>query len=333
MIDKKNEAYTSMKDSSFRFTPKDISIKDDAFHGSTAPRFTEWWYFDAVFDNGYSIQLNIRVLSVIKNRFALIYKRIDVYKKGKLIKHYRKRFGLKDYDASMEIPYVKLGGKEVIKAFVDKKSGDLIYDLCFEIENTSANLRFKSLTKGWKGKNPGGDGWAVILPRAEVQGKIKVNNEVIDVKGIGYHDHNWDVRYSVTKNNHGWFWGKIYSNNFTVTWATIFKNKKLGQPLLVLNENDKGYINFQPEEIRFIGDKLSLEDKKKIPHHFILEADNRKEKLKFSMDSKDLHHDTVMIRYNYWRYHLMCNGTISVGNKTETVKGIQIAEFLRFKNK
>jgi predicted secreted hydrolase len=333
LTNKENNIYTSLKDSPFKFTPSNISIKDDAFHDSTAPRFTEWWYFDAMFDNGYSIQLNVRFLSIIKNRFALIYKRTDIYKDGKLIKHYRKRYSLKDYDASKEIPCVKLDGKEVIKGFVDKKTGNLMYDLSFEIENTSANLRFKSCTKGWKGTNPGGDGWAVIIPRAEVNGKIKVNDEEIDVKGIGYHDHNWDVRYSATQNNHGWFWGKIYSNNFTITWATIYKNKEIGQPLLVINENNKGYINFKPEEIKFIGDKLSLKNKKMIPLHFILEANNGNEKLKFSMDVKDLHHDTNMIKNHYWRYHMICTGTITVGDKTETVKDVQIAEFLRFKNK
>ena len=325
--------YRSLKDSPFKFNPTDISLNDDAYHSSTAPRFTEWWYFDAMFDNGYSIQLNVRVLSIIKNRFYIIYKRLDIYKEGELIKHYRKRYSLKDYEASKEIPYLKLNGKEVIKGSIDKKTGNLIYDLSFEIENTSANLRFRSCTKGWKGINPGGDGWAVILPRADVYGKIKVNNKMIDVKGIGYHDHNWDVRYSVTKNNHGWLWGKIYSNNFTITWATIYKNKETGQPLLVLNENNKGYINFKPEEIKFIGDKLSLENKKIIPHHFLLEADNGRIKIKLSMDTKGLHHDKTMIRYNYWRYHLMCTGTIAVDDEIETVEGIQIAEFLRFKDK
>jgi len=333
LTDKKTGIYTSLKNSPFRFNTSDISIKDDAYHDSTAPRFTEWWYFDAVFDNGYSIQLNVRVLSIIKNKLVLIYKRTDIYKEGKLIKHHRKKYRLRDFDASKEIPYVKIAGKEVIKGYIDKKTGKLIYDLSFKFEDASADLHFKSCTKGWKGNNPGGDGWAVILPRAEVKGKIKVNNEEIDVKGIGYHDHNWDVRYAAAKNNHGWFWGKIYSKNYTVTWATIYKNKDIGQPLLVVNENNKGYINFKPEEIKFIGDKLELQNKKMIPHHFILEADNGKAKLKFSMDAKEFHHDKVMVNYHYWRYHMMCNGTITIGNKTETVKGTQIAEFLRFKNK
>jgi hypothetical protein len=30
---------------------------------------------------------------------------------------------------------------------------------------------------------------------------------------------------------------------------------------------------------------------------------------------------------------MICNGTITIGDKTENVEGIQIAEFLRFKDK
>lgn len=329
----KNDIYTSLKDSPFKFQTSDITIKDDAYHDSKAKRFTEWWYFDAVFENGYSIQLNVRVLSIIKNKLVLIYKRTDIYKDGKLIKHYRDKYRLKDFETSKEMPYVKISRKDIIKGSIDKNTGNLVYNLSFHFKDTSADLKFISSTKGWQGKNPGGDGWAVILPRAQVTGTIKVDDKEISVKGIGYHDHNWDVRYSATKNNHGWFWGKIFSNSFTVTWATIYKNKNIGQPLLVINENDKGYINFKPEEINFIGDKLDVQNKKMIPHHFVLEADNGKANVKFSMDAKEFHHDTVMIRYHYWRYHMMCNGTITVGNKTERVQDIQIAEFLRFKNK
>ena len=96
MTKQKNDIYTSLKKSPFLFKPEDITIKDDAYHGSDYPRFTEWWYFDAVFDNGYSIELNIRVLSIIKDRLVLIYKRTDIYKDGKLIKHMRKRCRKKD---------------------------------------------------------------------------------------------------------------------------------------------------------------------------------------------------------------------------------------------
>lgn len=328
----RDDAYTSLKDSPFKFIPSDITLQDDAFHGSTDPRFTEWWYFDAVFDNGYSVQLSIRVLSIIKNRFVPVIQRLDIYKDGALLKHNKKKHSLKKSELSRKKPLVELSNEQVMEGKVNK-DGNFEYHLTFKINNTSADLIFEGCTDGWKGANPGGDFWAVILPRAKVKGSLRIGNNEIKVKGMGYHDHNWDVKYKVTRKNLGWFWGKINTKSFTITWATIFKNKKIGQPLIVVNENNKGYTNFSPEEIKFIADELNSENGKIIPHHFVLEASNEDSKLNFFMDTKDLHHVRVMLTYHYWRYHLKCTGKITVGNKTEPVEEMQIAEFLRFKDR
>jgi hypothetical protein len=67
-----------VKDSVFHFSSSDISLYDDAFHGSTAARFTEWWYFDVLCDNGYSILMSVIVLSIIKNRYTVIPQRITL---------------------------------------------------------------------------------------------------------------------------------------------------------------------------------------------------------------------------------------------------------------
>ena len=328
---KNYDEYKSSKKSPFLFSPTDISINDDAFHGSEAPRYTEWWYFDAVFENRYSIQMSIRVLSIIKNRLVLIFQRLDIYKDGRLVKHVKKRFTLKKFQAASDLPLVKLDGKKVLEGHIDKANGKWIYNLLFEIDNTSANLKFEGITKGWKGTNPGGDWWAVILPKADVTGKIKVNNKEIDVKGTGYHDHNWDVRASAARINHGWFWGKINSKNYTITWATIFKTHDLGQPLMIINKINDGYINIKPENISFIGDDLRLDHKKYIPYRFILQGKNDKIDLNFQMKVLDIHHVKMMLRMNYWRFHALCNGYIKINSKKEVIKETHIAEFLRFK--
>ena len=152
VMDTKNGIYKSNKDSQFVFLPEDISIEDDGFHESEAPRFTEWWYFDAVFDNGYSAQMSVRLLSIIKKRLVLIFQRLDVYKDGELVVHYRKRCSLKNFEALREIPVVKLGGKQVINGYIDKNTGNWVYDLSFEINDTSANLRFEGTNTGLEGE-------------------------------------------------------------------------------------------------------------------------------------------------------------------------------------
>lgn len=298
----KTDAYKNNKKCSFSFSPTDITIKDDAFHGSESSRFTEWWYFDAVFDNGYSAQMSVRVLSIIRKRLFLIYQRLDIYKDGKLIKHNKIRYPLKEFNASYDKPLVKLNDKEVIEGHVDKSTGNWVYNLSFDMGDYSANLHLEGETKGWKGKTPstpGGDRWAVLLPRAKASGILKVNNKEIKVRGIGYHDHNWEVKGSAALKNLGWFWGKIYTENYTITWATIFRNIDLGQSLLVINKKNGGYINVKPEHISFIGKDLQVNNKKLIPYKIVIKAKNSEVDLDFLMKILDIHHVKMMIFMNY----------------------------------
>lgn len=324
------ENYESSKECIFHFSPDDVSIKDDGFHGSTAPRFTEWWYFDAVFDNGYSAQISLRFLSIIKNHFVIISQRLDIYKDGILIKHDGKRYySLKKLEVSDRYPLVKLDKNQVIKGEVNR-DGRWVYILSFILKNASANLIFEGCTEGWKGKNPGGDWWAVLLPRAEVKGTLTVNGIQLNVRGIGYHDHNWDVRSKVGK-DYGWFWGKINFNTFTATWATIFKNKFIGQPTLVINENDKSYINILPKDIEFKGSDVRKNNRNYIPYHFDLKAKTENIDLDVSMDVSRIHYVKKMLKIRYWRFHVSCKGSITVYGKTEKVNEMQIAEFMKFK--
>ena len=97
---KKEEIYESSKEIPYVFSPTNITLKDDGFHGSKAPRYTEWWYFDAVFENGYSAQMSVRLLSIIKNRFIPVYKRLDIYRDGEILHHNRKRYSYKKFHIS-----------------------------------------------------------------------------------------------------------------------------------------------------------------------------------------------------------------------------------------
>lgn len=328
--DSTDNIYKSSKNPPFTFIPRDITLKEDAYHGSKKSRFTEWWYFDTVFDNGYSAQMSVRVLSVIKNRLIFIFQRLDIYKDGKLLKHNKKRCPFKKFEASKEKPLVKLQGKKVIEGHIDKDTGKWIYNLDFKINDYGAKLRFESLTKGWMGENPNEDYWAVPLPSAKVTGKLIIKNDEINVKGTGYHDHNWEVKYAASK-MHGWFWGKINTESFNVTWASIFKTRKLGIPLLVVNEKNGGYINVLPKDIVFIGKDFKTNHKKEIPYNFIIKAKNDKVDLNSEMSVLDIHHSKVMIKYNYWRHHVLCEGTLKVNSKKESIKDTHITELLRFR--
>jgi hypothetical protein len=272
--------------------------------------------------------MSIRIFSAFKLSF--IFLRLDIYKDGNILSHKRKMFLMKDSLVSRDMPLVKIAGKQIMIGQIEVSTGRWAYDLNFEIGDTLASLHFIGSTKGWKGQHRGGDWWAVVLPRAEVSGKIKVKDKEIEVKGIGYHDHNWEVNAFAIM-NFGWYWGKINSKNYTITWGNIMETKSISQPLIVINKNDGDYINIKPENIRFNVKDFQSERGKQIPSSFIIDAEDEKISLHADMKSLGIHHVKIMGIMNYWRYHVKCTGSITVDSREETIDEMHIAEFLRFK--
>ena len=311
----------------FEFYPEDIELKDDAFHGADTLHFTEWWYFDATFDNGYTAQIGIRVLGLVNQ--GVVYVRLDIYKEGELESHELKKYIIWDFYASENIPLIILNGKQVMEGYINVITGDWEYDVSLELDRSSIDLHFIGRTKGWKGSTPGGK-WAVILPRADVSGTITIDNKKINVSGIGYHDHNWEIT-AFTGINFGWFWGKVNSDHYTMTWAKIMTTRLWGQPLLVINKKNDDYINIAPEDIQLDIKDIRLENGMFVPFSFVLEVHNRDVTLKVNMDVIDTHHVRWAGVINYWRYHLRCIGLITIDSHTEPINEIQLAEFIRFR--
>ena len=312
----------------FGFSPQDIILKDDAYHGSKGLQFTEWWYFDAALNQDYSIQFSARILSGLKLSFLLI--RFDIYKEGHLVIHKRKIHLLKDVEISKEKPFIKIAERTIMKGYPDEKTGNLIYDISIKMDEVTAEFQFIGTTKGWKGKHEADDWWAVALPRAQVTGKITIQQETFTVQGSGYHDHNWNVKIFALKNI-GWYWGKIYSDRTAITWANILRTTVKVQPLLVINTIHKGYINVPPRYLRLTATDISEENGKMIPHVFILDAETNTITLHVTMKTVDIHHVKIFPLMNYWRYHVKCTGSVTIDSETESIDNLYIAEFLKFR--
>ena len=72
---------------------ENIIPSDDAFHGSPKRISAEWWYFDAILNNDYSIHIGFRTISRKKIGFVMPF--IEIYKNGDLKHIKKKRFLLK----------------------------------------------------------------------------------------------------------------------------------------------------------------------------------------------------------------------------------------------
>ena len=199
--------------------------KDDAVHPFDSPDYYEWWYLDAMFDNGYSCALSCfwrtRYLDI---HVPLII--VDIYPpEGERIRG-AEGFDYKDCHASLEKCDVAW------KTNFVRQEGDK-YNVSLRVGNVGVELTYRRKLPGWKWtadgllKNDaeGKQGWTNALPRASVTGKLFIDGQTIPVKGEGYHDHNWgDVEMS--HSFAGWGWGRMFDPKYTFVYGWFMPFKK-----------------------------------------------------------------------------------------------------------
>jgi len=308
------------------FNPEDIELKDDAFHGSNLLNFAEWWYFDVIFDNNYSAQITIYVFSVLNQKF--IISGLNIYKDGISVLSKEEYYIFNNLGISTEIPSIEIDGVQLMKGYIDDISGQWIYDVKLDFIDTSVDLQFIGKSKGWKGDLSIG-GWAVILPKAEVNGKINLFGIEYDVKGFGYHDHNWGMNLFDLL-HFGWYWGRINSDNLTIVWFVILNTRFVSENLCVISHDEGDYINIDTNDIYFNAKDYNLDYIWVIPNSFILKVDIKDIYLSIVMNTNTIDSD-FKINGHYWRYHLNCLGNIIINDEHKEISGIQIAEFMRLR--
>jgi len=315
----------------FVFQPRDITLQDDAFlsaSGDLVSHFSEWWYFDAIFDNRYSAQLAVRLTGSFEKILSCIT-RLDIYKEGILVYHNQQKPDIKDLELSTTEPDIKIDNEQVIKGYIDPQTNELIYDLSFEMQDANANLHLVGITKGYKGEVPGST-WVVVFPRADISGTLEFNDKILNVKGKAYHDHNYKANVEAAS-NYGWYWGRLYSKNYTVNWACILKNSNTGFPLLVISKTNGEYTNIQPENIEIAADDFTRNNFHKIPMKFSINVETDDILLDVKLTPIDVHFCRVFTFVNYWRYHMDCKGDITVDLQNEKIEDLAISEFIKFR--
>jgi len=210
-----------------------LKPEDDALHIDVgAKNQYEWWYFDAHLEGGYTLVAFFYAaipnpgLDQGKIAVELTLLRPDGRKTQKVIKHKKSEFY-----ASKEKPHVTIGGNTMEVEFTE--DGLPIYKIFLEDEDLMFDLTYKAQVKGWKPgtgyshfADLGHFAWVVPFPRASVTGTIRDGDKTMEVAGVGYHDHNW-LNFSFQSIIEYWMWGRIYSENFTISYAFIQCNDKV----------------------------------------------------------------------------------------------------------
>ena len=266
------------------FTPHDIVLRDDALHRKGNFGHVETWYYDALFDNDYSIVMLVNVLHMAN--FSIVLTRLFIYKDKKLVRNLRGRIPYKRFYGSEEVPLIKLNDQQVIRGHIDRSTKEWKYQISMGNHNQGIDLELIKTTKAWKGKTFLGD-WLVI-PRFKVKGVIFLDGKRISVSGEGYHDHNNYPVYAPLVNR-GYYFGKIPFDSMNITWAKVMKSRSNKQLFIVLNK-DNEYISINNEDICFTVEKQVEDHGKLIPKIWRLNVENDFLNLDVKIESLHFHY-------------------------------------------
>jgi len=205
--------------------------RDDGSHIYTQEDYYEWWYFDASFDNGYHAVITYHYMNVFLKPIMPTVQ-VMIYKPDGTQAVRFGAFGKDEIFASPEYCDVKMGDSWA------RDTGDG-YEVYMKIKGVGAHLTFKNVVPSWK---PGTSllfndkekglvgGWVVPVPHGEVEGELFLKEETIQVKGSGYHDHNWGncCMYEFTDS---WYWGRVHTDKYAIDYGWVMPREK-GAPVI-----------------------------------------------------------------------------------------------------
>jgi len=220
-----------------------LSARDDGMHFQKSPFYSEWWYFDSTFDNGSSMSIIVHLTDLIKPGSRMGSINIAFLGTNKSPMHVFVPHPSKQISASSEQCDVRIGESHI---WAEDNSN---YRLSIEERDIQAQLVFEAASAGWR---PGNGrfafldnetffSWVVPQPRANVKGTITVMGKTMNVRGLGYHDHNWGT-VSLVDAVKEWSWGRVYLGEYSVVLADIHLSARYGgeraMPFVVLRGNE-----------------------------------------------------------------------------------------------
>ena len=310
---------------------QELELKDDAFHGTRKYFSIEWWYFDAILNDDYSLHAGFKVYSL--RNIGIVYPIIEIYKQRELIVRVLKPYSLSSLSASTCYPSVKVDGQSIIE--FDRQGFNTTdrwkYTITIDINNQGVNLTFYGTTTGWKHTILGREEWAVILPKANVYGTLTIDGKIINVTGRGYHDHNWNYTMRTKVTEWGWYWGRLTGEAYTLLFAWFMKTPLKYENLVVLNKDNDGCIELDPKDIELSFTNYTWKNGIRIPSHFRISIENTSIKVDVVMDTLSIQLIGSPI-VHYWRYFVNVNGFISLDDGIENfIDSVQMFEVMRFK--
>ena len=225
------------------------SVKDDVWHPQKEDKSYEWWYFDALSDDGreaviivfldnfiYSPRYNQQSLKITGNERCPAVS-FTYFRDGVAVYKATTEFHYSDFRASEDRPEVTIGESGFVMDAARYGSGYLVTVKANLPGSRTLEAKFEwlsvesDLTPDASRVEGSRHCWNMVAPRSDVTGKISVSSsidgefEAIHFRGSGYHDHNLDDRW-LAKTVRDWHWGRAHFADCTVVF---YRFREVGQ--------------------------------------------------------------------------------------------------------
>lgn len=244
LLDKK-EDYVALG-----LNPEHMEVWEDGMRmsGPAQPGQYEWWYADAHFDNGYFVVVSFnRQFDAEGNDHPFMM--LNITRGKEIICDLVEP--VEPLKCTFEKDYCEVHfGNSFICSERNLDTFKIVVDenehrgYGMELTLKRRTLSYRPGTGYWwdEGKY---FAWLSVAPSAECFGTLKHGGESIEVKGSGYHDHNFG-NVPMDQILKDWLWGRSEIEGHTVLATSVRFNENSGgseTPVLYVAKGDEIYVN------------------------------------------------------------------------------------------
>ncbi|PNW62188.1 hypothetical protein ACZ99_14220 [Lactobacillus sp. ATCC 15578] len=284
--------------------PNKIEKWEDQRRGTSAKGRWEWWYFDAILDDGTTIVIQdfTKQLKNIQQEgdYPTVQIKITLADGTKYIDQLF-------YDA--EDSQFKNGQCDVVIGPHYFKGDFSDYDIHVEaINGIGATLHLHSLSQPyrpktgyWEFPNEGTPSdfytWLCSVPKGKVTGTITINGAEKQVTGSGYHDHQWGSNVYMQLWNH-WLWARQGFDDYSLLVFDLTANEKYGSAHfpVVFIQNSDGETIFEsdgPAECDIVEEYRDSKSGKFYPRKIKYTFKSGEQQVEYTVEEKEILENTV----------------------------------------
>jgi hypothetical protein len=222
--------------------PAHIEGFEDGMRTRGGPGGYEWWYFDSHLHDGSSLVIVFYTKPQLNPDGELApFASLELTRPGRAPIRVEAHVSPDAFSASSDRCDVRIA-ENIFR-------GDLHdYEIHFSRDDVTVDVKLTGQVPSWRptsGHMFFGEhdehlfAWLVAVPQGEVLVDLNVHGKKEDLRGVGYHDHNWgDV--SMAKLINHWYWGRAQAGDYSIVASYIFAEKAYGNAELPIFMLAKG---------------------------------------------------------------------------------------------